>query len=106
MILFVKRSVVFHLQMFFFQQLCMYKVKNIVWVTVVSPCWEMIANSACYLFFLGLLNVFVCPQTLVSPMLRACFVPDIVLVPGFTYLIWSNVRYSSKCSHNSTQPTK
>ena len=56
MVLFVKCYVVFHFLMFYFQQVCLFKIIQLVWVTELPPFWEKVASSTGQLFILRLLN--------------------------------------------------
>ena len=56
MVLFVQCYVVFHFLMFYFQQVYMFKIIQLVWVTELPSFWEKVASSAGQLFILRLLN--------------------------------------------------
>ena len=56
MVLFVQCYVVFHFLMYYFQQVCMFKIIQLVWVTELPSFWEKVASSAGQLFILRLLN--------------------------------------------------
>ena len=56
MVLFVQCYVVSHFLMFYFQQVCMFKIIQLLWVTELPSFWEKVASFAGQLFFLRLLN--------------------------------------------------
>ena len=56
MVRFVQCYVVFHFLMFYFQQVCMFKIIQLVWVTELPSFWEKAASSAGQLFNMRLPN--------------------------------------------------
>ena len=58
MVLFVKCYVVFHFLMFYFQQVCMFKIIQLSLGNRVATILGKVASSACHLFILWLLSCF------------------------------------------------